>query len=72
MKNLKDILESVATKQIIGNVKVNITEVCFDSRKVVPGCLFVATRGTLTDGHKFIPMAIEKGAIAVVCEENIS
>ena len=69
MKTLKDILKSVKTTQIVGGENVSINEVCFDSRKVAPGSLFVATRGTQTDGHKFIAMAIEKGAVAIVCEE---
>ncbi len=69
MENFKDILKSTVVKQIVGNDNVNISEICFDSRKVVPGSLFVAARGTQTDGHKFIPMAIEKGAVAVVCEQ---
>jgi len=69
MKILKDILKSIKVNQLLGNDKVTISEICFDSRKVVPGCLFIAARGTLTDGHKFIPMAIEKGTVAVVCEE---
>jgi len=69
MNSLKDILGSIKPKQIIGNENITINELCFDSRKVVPGSLFIATRGTQTDGHKFISMAIEKGAVAVVCEE---
>ena len=69
MKNLKDILKSVKTIQIVGNDNITINEICFDSRKVAPGCLFIATRGTQTDGHMFIPMAIEKGAVAIVCEQ---
>ncbi len=69
MKLLKDILSYITIKQLIGNKDIVINELCFDSRKVIPGSLFIATRGTQTDGHKFIPMAIEKGAVAVVCEE---
>ena len=40
-----------------------------DSRRVVPGSLFVAVRGVAVDGHQYIASAIEKGAVAVVCEE---
>lgn len=68
MMDLKNILKQVKTLLVNGKENVAITEVCFDSRKVVPGCLFVATRGTLTDGHKYIHTAIEKGAVAIVCE----
>jgi len=47
----------------------NISDIAFDSRKVSEWTLFVAVRGTLTDGHDYISTAIDKGAIAVVCEE---
>lgn len=47
----------------------NITSIEFDSRKVAKGSLFVATCGTLTDGHKYIDKAIENGAKIVVCEK---
>jgi len=69
MKTLADIIESLEVKQLKGNEKITISDICFDSRKVSPGCLFVATRGTQTDGHKFISTVIEKGAVAIVCEE---
>lgn len=46
-----------------------IGEVRYDSRAVQPGDLFVAVRGFETDGHKYIQSALEKGAVAVVCEE---
>lgn len=42
--------------------------ICFDSREVEEGYLFVAQRGTMVDGHKFIKIAIEKGAKYIVCE----
>ena len=68
MKILSDILANTKTTQVIGNVEIPITAIVFDSRKVVNGSLFVATKGTQVDGHNFIKMAIEKGAKAVVCE----
>ena len=69
MNNLKDILTAIKVKQLIGNDNITIGEICFDSRHAKPGSLFVATRGTKTDGHQFIPTAIEKGSVAVVCED---
>jgi UDP-N-acetylmuramoyl-L-alanyl-D-glutamate--2,6-diaminopimelate ligase len=68
MINLKNILESIKTKKVIGNDTVAVNEICFDSRQVGQGSLFIATPGTQTDGHKFIPMAVEKGAAAIICE----
>jgi UDP-N-acetylmuramoyl-L-alanyl-D-glutamate--2,6-diaminopimelate ligase len=49
-------------------MSVVVTGVCFDSRKVKPGFLFVAVKGTQSDGHEYISKAISLGATAVVCE----
>lgn len=68
MKKLKNILKPVKVEKLHGDDEINISMLCFDSRNVVSGCLFIATPGTQTDGHVFIPMAIEKGAVAIVCE----
>ncbi len=69
MKTVQDILEGVKVKKLEGNPDREISGVCFDSRKVAAGCVFVATRGTVSDGHNFISMAVEKGAVAIVSEE---
>ncbi len=55
--------------QIIGSTEVEIKELAIDSRQVRPGHLFIAVCGTQTDGHQFIPKAIEQGAVAIVCQE---
>ncbi len=68
MKNLSAILNNIPTLKSLNFNDVEISNIQFDSRKVEKGCLFFATRGTQVDGHGFIPAAIEKGAIAVVCE----
>ena len=69
MKLLQDILYQVGIKQVVGSTQIEVESLVFDSRNVVPNCVFVAIRGTLSDGHKFIDSAIDKGATAVVCEE---
>lgn len=69
MKNLKEIIYKAGLTEVRGSVEKEITAVCLDSREVIPGSLFIAVRGTLADGHKFIDSAIEKGASAIVCEE---
>ncbi len=69
MKTVQDILKGVKVKELKGNSNKEISGICFDSRKVALNCVFVATRGTVSDGHKFIEMAIDKGASAIVCEE---
>ncbi len=68
MKKLSDILYKVSLIEISGSTGVEVADVCFDSRKVREGSLFVATRGTAVDGHAFITTAEEKGAIAIICE----
>ena len=65
---VKDLLRNIDVVEIIGNIDKNITEINFDSRKVSKGSLFIATPGTNVDGHNFIEQAINKGAIAIICE----
>ena len=63
---LRDLLSGV---KVIGNtadLDLQIRDVAYDSRKVTPGSLFVAISGFASDGNRFIPMAMEKGAAAVV------
>jgi len=66
---LTDTLQNVILQKTIGETEINIENIQFDSRKVEAGSVFVATRGTASDGHQYIDMAIEKGAVAIVCEE---
>ncbi|MBQ6839435.1 MAG: UDP-N-acetylmuramoyl-L-alanyl-D-glutamate--2,6-diaminopimelate ligase [Oscillospiraceae bacterium] len=63
---LKELLTDVKILQVGADLETEITGVAYDSRKVTPGCLFVAISGFATDGNKYIPMALEKGAAAVV------
>ena len=55
---------------IKGDVSREVTLVCNDSRKAVPGSLFVAVKGFASDGHDYIATAVEKGACAVVFEDQ--
>ena len=66
---LSKLLKYVTPIAIVGNEHVDITGVNIDSRKVEKGHLFVAIKGTQTDGHRFIPKALELGAVAVLCED---
>ncbi|MBR3520590.1 MAG: UDP-N-acetylmuramoyl-L-alanyl-D-glutamate--2,6-diaminopimelate ligase [Paludibacteraceae bacterium] len=69
MNGLVDILATVDVLETVGNVDIEVSSLQFDSRKVEKGSLFVATCGTQVDGHTFIGAAIEKGAVAIVCEK---
>ncbi|MHA7842245.1 MAG: UDP-N-acetylmuramoyl-L-alanyl-D-glutamate--2,6-diaminopimelate ligase [Winogradskyella sp.] len=68
MKILKDILYKVTINAVAGSTGVSVNKIEFDSRKVETNDVFVAIRGTLTDGHKYIEKAIADGATSVVCE----
>jgi UDP-N-acetylmuramoyl-L-alanyl-D-glutamate--2,6-diaminopimelate ligase len=65
---LNDVLAKITPEKIVGNADIDIEGVNIDSRMIKKGHLFVAEKGTQTDGHKFIGSAIENGAIAVLCE----
>jgi UDP-N-acetylmuramoyl-L-alanyl-D-glutamate--2,6-diaminopimelate ligase len=69
MKYLSDILEGLAFTELQGSADTEISAVVFDSRKVVPGSLFVAVKGTVVDGHDYIDQAIKQGAVAIICED---
>lgn len=66
---LKDILYKCPLLEVRGELAVEVNDFFFDSRQVVQGSLFIAQRGTASDGHDFIEKAIESGAIAILCEE---
>jgi UDP-N-acetylmuramoyl-L-alanyl-D-glutamate--2,6-diaminopimelate ligase len=68
MANLKDILYKVSLTSSFGDMNVEVKGISFDSRKVQPGYLFAAVKGTLSDGHQFIAKALELGATTIVCE----
>ncbi|MDP2423878.1 MAG: UDP-N-acetylmuramoyl-L-alanyl-D-glutamate--2,6-diaminopimelate ligase [Bacteroidales bacterium] len=69
MKYLKDILYKAGIIEVIGDLSVSVAKIVFDSRQAIPGSLFIAIKGVQADGHHFIGQVIEKGAVAVVCED---
>ena len=68
MKILKDILYKVAIESVTGSTEIAIHKIDFDSRKIEDNDVFVAIRGSLSDGHDYIQKAIELGAVAIICE----
>lgn len=63
---LKELFAGIDLLEMTADPELDILNVAYDSRKVTPGDLFVAISGFATDGNRFIPMAMEKGAVAVV------
>ena len=68
MMKLEEILNGIHVAEIKGNITKEISGIEIDSRKIESGHMFVAVRGTQTDGHAYIGKAIEKGASVIVCE----
>ena len=75
MKPLTDLLKSLKRHELVGSAERDVTEIVFDSR-LIAACvaeggtpLYVAQRGTQTDGHRFIPQVVEAGGRVIVCED---
>ncbi len=74
MSILKDILYKVAIQAVKGSTEIVVNKIDFDSRKIEANDVFVAIRGSISNGHDFIEKAIQQGAVAVICDvfpENI-
>ena len=68
---LNNILNNIEYEIIKGNLDININDICYDSRKVSEGSLFVALVGSSSDGHDYIDMAISKCATAIVTQKDV-
>lgn len=68
MSILKEILYKVAIEAVQGSTDVAVNKMNFDSRKIESNDIFVAIRGTISDGHDFIEKAIQQGAKAIICD----
>jgi UDP-N-acetylmuramoyl-L-alanyl-D-glutamate--2,6-diaminopimelate ligase len=69
VKILKDILYKVSIDAVKGNTDISINKVTFDSRDIELNDVFVAIKGSLSDGHDYIEKALSLGATAIICEE---
>jgi UDP-N-acetylmuramoyl-L-alanyl-D-glutamate--2,6-diaminopimelate ligase len=65
---LKDILYKVAIEAVKGSTEIAVNKIEFDSRNIQENDVFVAIRGTVSNGHDFIEKAINLGAVAVICD----
>jgi UDP-N-acetylmuramoyl-L-alanyl-D-glutamate--2,6-diaminopimelate ligase len=68
VKTVAALIQNIQVKQVIGDTRLTILHLTYDSRNVGEGSLFFAVKGTQVDGHTFIANVIEKGTAAVVCE----
>ncbi|MGE5943782.1 MAG: UDP-N-acetylmuramoyl-L-alanyl-D-glutamate--2,6-diaminopimelate ligase, partial [Flavobacteriales bacterium] len=68
MIELKDILYKVTLNAVVGNTSVEIHAIDFNSKNISKNDVFVAIKGSVSDGHKYIDAAIKQGAVAVICE----
>lgn len=68
MKSLEELLEGVEVRCVAGRVDMEVSSLQVDSRLAEAGTFFAAIRGTIADGHSYIPQAIERGAGAILCE----
>ena len=66
---LQSLISNVEKIDVEGSLERDITSVCYDSRRVQPGSLFIALRGEKSDGHNFVEQAIGNGAVAIVEEQ---
>ncbi len=67
---LKELLSGIPVLETTADLEAEIESIAYDSRKVTAGCLFVAIKGFASDGNRFIPMAMENGAVAVVTAQK--
>ncbi len=68
MKKITNLITNCNVVRTIGDVNVEVSSVVFDSRQATEGSLYVAQKGVSADGHLFMDAAIDKGAIAIICE----
>lgn len=68
---LRTLLEGIKHKLLQGTDEIPVTGICMDSRKVTEGNLFICISGYQSDGHDFIPKALEAGATSLVVEKDV-
>jgi UDP-N-acetylmuramoyl-L-alanyl-D-glutamate--2,6-diaminopimelate ligase len=70
MMKIANIIKGIKASVVKGNENTEVVDICFDSRQVKPGSMFVAIAGTQSDGHLFISKAIENGATSIVYQNE--
>lgn len=69
---LNKLIKVLTQYECRGQLNRDISGIAYDSRKVTPGMMFVALKGQNVDGHNFIEDAIERGAVAIICEHDVN
>jgi len=69
MAILRDLLINITSAKVLGEATAIVESICLDTRKIVPNSLFIAVKGTITDGHNYITAAINNGASVIVCQQ---
>ena len=69
---LRDLVKGLKVLDVKGNLDIDISDIAYDSRKVKKGSLFVCIDGMTTDGHKYIPSALENGAAALLVQKDVT
>lgn len=69
---LRDITSGLDPLRILGDTGIYIEDICYDSRKVSTGSVFVCLKGSQLDGHGFVQMALQSGAVAIVASDEIT
>ena len=67
---LKDLVNQLSPLRVDGTLEREVAGIAYDSRRVGPGSVFVAVPGQRTDGHDYISAAVDRGATAIICEQN--
>lgn len=67
---LKELLQNITVTNVVNIENIDVSSVVFDSRKIEQNCIFIAIKGTASDGHKFIESAIQQGAKAIVVNHD--
>ena len=67
---LSKICEEIEYTLLQGSLETEVRDIIYDSRKIAPETMFVCMVGAVTDGHKYIPDAVEKGASVIVLERE--
>jgi UDP-N-acetylmuramoyl-L-alanyl-D-glutamate--2,6-diaminopimelate ligase len=67
---LKELVKQLAVMRIEGALDRDVCGITYDSRRVAPGMVFVAVPGAHVDGHDYVNSAIDRGAVAIICERN--